>query len=266
MWNSLKVLVEREIDGLKGGQPSLWESFVACTKVALPIPADHTATYLKALSQVYSGTGQGIAVASGTTAASTADTNTPVIYLEQFMKDFGITPKGEIQLPDKNPLTMTTIDWAQEISKDNLESLRRQTIREAKAPTKSKTDPLDRISALISLCLKTGNISLAMLLFSHLEARSANQLTKTLMEKVQELQANKRKLADQIATQKSDEQGGKNIQKLRNQMEDNTDDINVLQTFIRDVAQNKQESMELANAFLNAEHQTTMDIVRSFGH
>ena len=79
------------------------------------------------------------------------------------------------------------------------------------------------------------------------------------------MQDNKRKLTQDLQNQKTDPEGTKNMQKINAEMQQSNDDISVLQTFIRDVAQNKQASIELANAFISKEHETTMAIVRSFG-
>ncbi|HKX12850.1 MAG TPA: hypothetical protein VJP40_06830, partial [bacterium] len=123
----------------------------------------------------------------------------------------------------------------------------------------------NRLVHLMMLAIRSGNISLAMMLFAHVETRTANQMTQILMQKVQTLQDEKRKLTREIQNQKSDSEGAKKLQTLQNDVSQVNDDIGVLQTFIRDVAQNKQASIELANAFISKEHETTMAVVRSFG-
>jgi hypothetical protein len=167
-------------------------------------------------------------------------------------------------LPETNPLTLQKVNWEEEISQNNLKTLSRESQRQATLQTLSDDAKINRLTHLVMLALQSGNVSLAMLLFSHLESTSANQLTKSLMEKVQSLQQHKRDLAKKIQDQPNDAEGSKNIQALQNEMQDANDDISVLQTFIRDVAQNKQASVELANAFISKEYETTMAVVRSF--
>jgi len=185
--------------------------------------------------------------------------------LQNCLKNLGIKVDGNN--PSQNsPNLPTSIDWAAEISKNTLAGLQRTVARQSQSEVLSQDAEIYRLTQLLILALASGNIGLAMMIFSHLEAKAANEVTKALMEKVRSLQEHKRDLSLQIQKQGNDAQGSKNIEQIKNQMEDANDDINVLETFIHDVAQNKQNSMELANAFLNNEHDTTMAIVRSFNH
>lgn len=184
---------------------------------------------------------------------------------EYFLQEFGLDNAANARFPESNPITLQRIDWSQEIHQSTLQDLSRASARQAKSEALSQNAKTNRLAQLIFLALRSGNISLAMLLFSHLEAATANELTQCLMEKVQKMQDNKRKLAQDIQNQKDDADGSKNLQRIKFQMEQVNDDISVLQTFIKDVAQNKQSALELANAFLSKEHETTMAIVRSFG-
>lgn len=184
---------------------------------------------------------------------------------EGFLQEIEFSGKGGWRFPEANPITLQAVDWSQEIRQGNLQDLARASARQAKSEALSQNAKANRLAHLLFLALRSGNISLAMLLFSHLEAATANEITTCLMEKVQKMQDNKRKLAQDIQNQKDDAQGSKNLQKIKLDMEQVNDDISVLQTFIRDVAQNKQASLELANAFISKEHETTMAIVRSFG-
>lgn len=184
---------------------------------------------------------------------------------ENFLQEIGVPQAADTQFPESNPLTLQRIDWSQEIQQSTLDDLSRSSARQAKCEALSQNAKTNRLTQLLFLALRSGNISLAMLLFSHLEASTANDVTRCLMEKLQKMQDNKRKLAQDIQNQKDDAQGSKNLQKIKFEMEQVNDDISVLQTFIKDVAQNKQSALEMANAFLSKEHETTMAIVRSFG-
>ncbi|MFO1464539.1 MAG: hypothetical protein U1F66_12265 [bacterium] len=183
---------------------------------------------------------------------------------QSFLQEIEFSSEAQFRFPEQNPLTLQGIDWQAEISRENLADLARASSRAAKSEALSQNAKLNRLTHLLFLALRSGNISLAMMLFSHLEAATANEITRSLMQKVQNLQDHKRKLAQDLQNQKTDAEGSKNMQKIKVDMEQANDDISVLQTFIRDVAQNKQASLELANAFISKEHETTMAIVRSF--
>ncbi len=183
----------------------------------------------------------------------------------QFFQGFGVELQGELSFPEQNPLTLEQIDWEKEICRSTLQNLNTDSARQAQAETLSQDAKINRLVHLMMLAIRSGNISLAMMLFAHVETRTANQMTQILMKKVQALQDEKRKLTQEIQNQKTDAEGSKKLQALQNDVSQVNDDIAVLQTFIRDVAQNKQASIELANAFISKEHETTMAVVRSFG-
>ena len=183
----------------------------------------------------------------------------------QFFQELGVELQGEMKFPEQNPLTLEPIDWENEICRSTLQNLSTGSARLAQAEALSQDAKINRLVHLMMLAIRSGNISLAMMLFAHVETRSANQMTQILMKKVQALQDEKRKLTQEIQNQKSDSEGAKKLQTLQNDVSQVNDDIAVLQTFIRDVAQNKQSSIELANAFISKEHETTMAVVRSFG-
>lgn len=170
-------------------------------------------------------------------------------------------------LKGANPTSLVNqvIDWAEEIQREQVETLNRDSARKTKEQTLSTNAEIKRLTHLLLLALRSGNINMAMMIFSHLEARSANEVTRCLMEKTQTLQEHKRELSLQIQQQGTDVESGKNIQKIKTDMDQANDDISVLQTFIKDVAQNKQESIELANAFITREHETAMSILQSWG-
>jgi hypothetical protein len=157
------------------------------------------------------------------------------------------------------------VDWAKEICRNAMQNLSGSSARQAQAETDSQDAKIDRLVRMMMIAIQSGNITLAMMIFSHVETSTANRMTEMLMKKVQGLQDQKRKLTQDIQNQKTDSEGAKKLQTLQNDVSQVNDDIGVLQTFIREVAQNKQASVELANAFLNKEHETTMAVVRSFG-
>lgn len=188
-----------------------------------------------------------------------------VFGLHQFMDELGLKASPDLRFPAYNPLSLEGINWQEEIGQNNLEGLLRDSARQAKKEVASSNQKINRLNHLLFLALKSGNLSLAMLLFAHLEAKEANELTRSLVGKLQDLQQKKRDLSQQIMAQNNDSQGTKNTQMIKTEIEGVNDDISVLQTFLRDIAQNKQQSLEMANGFITQEHQITMAVVRSFG-
>lgn len=184
---------------------------------------------------------------------------------EKFFQEVGIELQGPLKFPEENPITLESIDWQKEICESTLKNLSAGSARQAQIEATSQDAKINRLVHLMMLAVRSGNIALAMMMFAHLESSTANQMTQMLMTKVQALQDQKRKLTQDIQGTKNDSEGAKKLQSLQNEVSQANDDIAVLQTFIRDVAQNKQASIELANAFLSKEHETTMAVVRSFG-
>lgn len=184
---------------------------------------------------------------------------------EKFFQEVGIDLQGPLQFPEENPITLEPIDWEKEICQSTLKNLSAGSARQAQIEATSQNAKINRLVHLMMLAVRSGNIALAMMMFAHLESSTANQMTQMLMTKVQALQDQKRQLTQDIQNTKNDSEGAKKMQGLQNEVSQANDDIAVLQTFIRDVAQNKQAAIELANAFLSKEHETTMAVVRSFG-
>lgn len=275
MFFSLKTLVERQIKILSRACLEAEPSYRPLMKVATPELARGLSrgfdslqiggtTRIAAAGAVACQEDPPEAFSSGTARESLPPSAEDRKGFEAFLEEIQFSGKGGWRFPASNPLTLQTVDWSQEIRQGTLQDLARASARQAKSEALSQNAKTDRLAHLLFLALRSGNISLAMLLFSHLEAATANEITTCLIEKVQKMQDNKRKLAQDIQNQKDDAEGSKNLQRIKLDMEQVNDDISVLQTFIRDVAQNKQASLELANAFISKEHETTMAIVRSF--
>ena len=111
--------------------------------------------------------------------------------------------------------------------------------------------------------LASGNVTMAMMIYAHLETKTANQLTKTLVGKLQSLQAQKKELISKIQNAPNGEEGTKQIQALNQEVGTVNDDITMLQSFMKEVVQNKNQAVEFASNFTSAEHQTTMSVIRS---
>ncbi len=189
--------------------------------------------------------------------------NLPGLY--RFMEELEIPLQPNLRFPSTNPLTLETISWREELRQTNLDSLLRESQRQAKQEVHTSNAALNRLTFLFLMAIRSGNINLAMMIFSHLEAKQANELTRSLMNKMQQLQEKKRQLSGQLLQVTDDAQGAKSTQMFKTEIEAVNDDISVLQTFIKEVAQNKNQAIELANAFIQQENQTTSYIIRSWG-
>ena len=188
-----------------------------------------------------------------------------VYGLHRFMDELGMQASPSLRFPSSNPISLEKINWQEELRQTHLDDLLTQSARQAKFEVYSRNEKINRLNHLLLLALKAGDLSLAMLLFAHLEAKEANEVTRSMVGKLRDMQQKKRQLSDQIMLQKGDAQGVKNTQMIKTDIESLNDDISVLQSFIREIAQNKQQSIEMANGFITQEHQTTMAVVRSFG-
>ncbi|HKY61866.1 MAG TPA: hypothetical protein VJR29_00465 [bacterium] len=274
MLTSMKILIEKQIENWQGGAAS------TAPRMKTSACGFGPASPQSALLNNLQNGGCILSAGRGDTLLDPEPVELPVFKLKsrlevsqdsredvaRFFQEIGIEGRGGLSFPEQNPLTLEPIDWEKEICRSTLQNLSAGSARLAQAETLSQDAKLNRLVHLMMLAIRSGNISLAMMMFAHVESRMANQMTQILMTKVQEIQDRKRKLTQDIQSQKTDSaEGAKKLQILQNDVSQANDDIAVLQTFIRDVAQNKQSAVELANAFLSKEHETTMAVVRSFG-
>ncbi len=124
----------------------------------------------------------------------------------------------------------------------------------------SKTDQL--IHRML-MALQSGNIDMAMLIFSSLETNQSHQITQLLGQKLLDAQNQRRQLTSQLAgTQGQNNSNSGQMTQLQSNMQEVNDSIQMLTTFIKDIQDQKNRTVEFANNFLNSEHQTTMSIVR----
>ena len=112
---------------------------------------------------------------------------------------------------------------------------------------------------LLEAALACGNIDLAMLLIAGLETREANELAKGLMEKIQEKQAERRKIGEDLGAEKD---SGK-AAKLNNEAGAIGTDIGIFQTFLQDVMAQKSEAQQMASNYLKSQRDTAQSIIRN---
>lgn len=120
-----------------------------------------------------------------------------------------------------------------------------------------------RLLDMMMMALRSGNIDLAMMIFSSLEANAATEMTKMLGEKLVKAQENRRALTANLAKAQDDKEKGQGeATKIGGQITDTNDSIQQLTQFIKEVAEQKNRTAEFTSNFLNSEHQTTMSLVR----
>lgn len=141
-----------------------------------------------------------------------------------------------------------------------LEELNRLQTNQQASDTHRKTDALIQ---MMMLALQSGNINLAMLIFSSLETSQANEITKTLGQKLLQVQNERRQLTSNLAQiQGQKENNQAQMTQIQSNLQEVNDTLQMLTTFIKDIQDQKNRTVEFANNFLNSEHQTTMSVVR----
>ncbi len=121
----------------------------------------------------------------------------------------------------------------------------------------------DKLLALLMAALQSGNLDLAMLIFASLETRQSSEITQMLSQKLLEAQNQRRQLTSELAnTQGQKDANTAQGTQIQAKIQDVNDSIQMLTTFIKDLADQKNRTIEFANNFLNNEHQSTMSVVR----
>jgi hypothetical protein len=145
---------------------------------------------------------------------------------------------------------------------DSSRQVTKQTADQARQNDESKTRKLER---LLSLALKSGNMDLAILLFSGLEAKKANEVSTALMQRMQQLQEERRKLSSQMASTGDQAKDAQNAQAVNAKMGDIGTEMNLLQTLLQDIQARKNEAQQMASNFIKSRHDTGMGIIRNMG-
>lgn len=121
----------------------------------------------------------------------------------------------------------------------------------------------DELLQMLLLALQSGNINIAMLIFASLETKQSNEISKLLGKKILEAQNERRQLTTQLAqSQGQKDPNSGNTTQIQGNMQEVNDTLQMLTTFMKDVQDQKNRTVEFANQFLNNEHQTTMSVVR----
>lgn len=191
---------------------------------------------------------------NGLTAAGTNLRITEPGYTEHFGLEQGLNceliPQEEIQ----NLWNQVLADSSRQVVK--------QTTDQAKRTEEEKTKKLE---LLLRLALNAGDLDTAILLFSGLESRQANAVSAGVMNRMQQLQDQRKALVGQMNPSGDQAKDAQNSQKVNAQMSDIATEMSLLQTFLQDLQSHKNEAQQLASNFIKSRHETGMGIIRNMG-
>jgi seryl-tRNA synthetase len=149
--------------------------------------------------------------------------------------------------------------WDQVLA-DSTRQVARQTADQARCCEEGKTRKLEE---LLRLALNSGNMDLAILLFSGLEAKKANEVSTAIMQRMQQLQDERRKLSSQMSSTGDQANDARNAQDVQAKMGDIGAEMNLLQTLLQDIQARKSEAQQMASNFIKSRHDTGMGIIRN---
>lgn len=151
--------------------------------------------------------------------------------------------------------------WNQVLA-DSSRQIMKQTVDQSRHQEESKTKKLE---LLLRLALNSGDMDTAMLLFSGLESRQANEVSAGLMKRMQQLQDQRKSLVKQMAPTGDQSKDAQNSQKVQADMSDIGTEMSLLQTFLQDIQSRKNEAQQMASNFIKSRHDTGMGIIRNMG-
>lgn len=178
----------------------------------------------------------------------------PLITNPDYQNYFGI-PVGS------NPALIPPDQIQQMWNQVLTDSINRSSLQNGLNATQGSDRRSKKLQLLLQLALNSGNMDLAMLLLSGLETSSANQVASGLVSQIQNLQNQRKGIADQIGKLGKDDVN--QVQKLNMQAGDIGTEISLLQTFLQDVMSQKSEAQSMASNFLKSRHDTAMGIIRN---
>lgn len=172
----------------------------------------------------------------------------------------GTTSAAEIPPPDPSPEEIQKM-W-EDVLQNSANQVSYQTGKNEELNEKKKMKELEMI---LDAVLKSGNIDLAVLLISGLEAHAANGVAKSLMKKMQTLQQERRSISEKIGKLGNSPEDAKQANVLNLQAGGIGTEMNMLQTFLQDVIAQKNEAEQLASNYLKSKHDTAQSILRNMG-
>ncbi len=120
-----------------------------------------------------------------------------------------------------------------------------------------------KLELILMQALRSGNLDMAVLLLSGLETSRSNSITAGLMGRIENLQQQRKTIAEQMAKLGNDAQAAQQGSSLNLQASNIATDISLLQTFLQEVSSEKQEAQTFASNFIKNRHETAMGILRN---
>lgn len=177
----------------------------------------------------------------------------------------GLSSLGEVAQEAEFPFPeMADLTWQEDVFQqqmiewDRSGRVKRQTTTELH----TRTIQVDRLLLAMMSAVKSGNIQIALMIFAGMEAKQVSEMSKMIVGKMRDLQENRRKLSSEIAALSGDKDSSKKLPEIQQKMNELDGDIAIYQQILKDILQQKQEAIELANSVSQAEHQTAMSIAR----
>jgi hypothetical protein len=167
-----------------------------------------------------------------------------------------LASSGEIPSPDPEQIQAL---WNQVLA----ESSRLTSCQTAEQANRSQEEKTKKLERLLLTALHSGDIDSAMLLLAGLESREADRISAGLMQRMLQLQDQRKKLTGQMAPTGDQSKDAQNSQSVSAQMADIGTEISLLQTFLQDVQSHKNETQQMASNYLKSQHDTAMGIVRN---
>ena len=131
---------------------------------------------------------------------------------------------------------------------------------------KAKTSELksEEIAKMLEAALENGNIELAVLLLSGLETKKVAALATSLMDRIKNLQAQREDITKQLGNMGGDsKEGAQQANTLSMKAGDIGSDINMLQNFLQEALNRKNESQQFASNYVKSEHDLKMSIIHN---
>lgn len=165
--------------------------------------------------------------------------------------EFPPPPMDEIRLQEE-------VFQSRLIERDRSGRVRREVVTEIH----SRHLEIERLCSAMVAAVRSGNLQTALFLFATLEAKQVNELSKTVINNMQTLQQKRRDASAKIGSLPANGDGSKQLAGLQQELGEIDGDIAIYQQILKDIIQQKQEALELANSVSQSEHQTAMSIAR----
>lgn len=178
-----------------------------------------------------------------------------------------LSGRGTVCMPVAGPADVPSPEETREMWNQTLRQSNQQVQKQISGQqSQAECEKAKKLERLLMMALNSGDMELAMLLFSALETKQANEIAKSLLQRMHDLQAQKRQYSDQIAALGSEsKEDAKKANDLNLKIGDVSTEIGMLQTFLQEATAQKNEAQTMASNFLKGRHEVGMSIARNIG-